>query len=308
MSKLFFKYAFFTVLAITIISCNKDSASNTVPLRDFNEQYLADIDSIDNFIDTHYMTVDANYNVTFDLIPTGGTQLSIRQQTDYPLEYRMYTNEDQEVDYKIYYIKLREGNGQNPSAVDSVHVAYRGVLAKSTAAQFDYSQNPVWFKMDELISGWSKIMPMFKTGTYDTTQGPNPTTFDGYGAGVMFIPSGLAYYNNPPSLGIPVYTSLIFTFKLYELQYRDHDRDGILSKDEVPYGSDILYDPRKYDSDGDGVYNLYDIDDDGDHVLTKNEIKDPISGLPYPFADIPSCSGDVTTPDRLKKHLDTQCH
>jgi hypothetical protein len=46
----------------------------------------------------------------------------------------------------------------------------------------------------------------FKTGTYETTTGPNPIMMDG--AGVMFLPSGLGYYNAPVST-IAAYTPII---------------------------------------------------------------------------------------------------
>lgn len=305
-------YILLFVTSLFVYSCTKDDGPTIEPLRDYSEQYTKDIDSINKFIDTHYMTVDTDYNVTFTEIPVGGTQESIRIQDDYPLEFRMVQNDVHNVNYKVYYIKLREGVNERPSAVDSVHASYRGVLT-TTGDQFDFAELPVWFKLQEVVPGWGAIFPLFKTGTYDTAPGPNPVTYDGYGAGVMFLPSGLGYFgNSSPSGIIPAYSNLVFTFKLFELQYMDHDRDGIFSKDEVPYGSDIFYNPVDYDSDGDGLANMFDIDDDGDGVLTKREIRqsvDPITGAitNYPFASIPDCSGDTTTPTRIRRHLDNTC-
>jgi FKBP-type peptidyl-prolyl cis-trans isomerase FkpA len=302
MCKIFYKSILFVILTITIISCNKNDDNNTVPLKDFNEQYLVDLESIDKFIDTHYMIVDPiTFDVTYNLLTSDPNKQSIRAQTLHPLEFRMYENTTQNVNYKLYYINLQEGTNERPCAVDSIHVAFRGVLANDAATQFDVAQNPVWIKLDEVISGWPQIFPLFKTGIYDTTSGPNPVNFQNFGAGIMFIPSGMAYYNNPQAASIPVYTSLVFNFKLYELQFRDHDLDGVLSKNEVPVGSDIFYDPRTFDTDNDGVFNMYDIDDDGDRVLTKTEIKNPVTQLPYPFADIPLCS------DGKKKHVSSVC-
>ena len=100
-------------------------------------------------------------------------------------------------------------------------------------AEFDYSETPIWFQLESVVSGWGEIVPLFKTGTYDTTPGPNPSTFSNFGAGVMFLPSGLAYYEQIPSALIPSYSPLIFSFKLKSQKSRDHDRDGILSKYEV---------------------------------------------------------------------------
>jgi hypothetical protein len=96
---------------------------------------------------------------------------------------------------------------------------------------------------------------------------------------------------------------LIFQIQLQSVYYRDQDRDGIKSNDEV-YGDNL--DVWKQDSDGDNVPDFLDIDDDGDFVLTKIEIKDP-DGNYYDFESIPDCNGDTTTPGRLKKHIDPLC-
>lgn len=265
-----YKILFFLLAAFTV-SCSKNDDNSPAPLRDYADQYAKDLDTIDEFIDTHYMTVTPDYDVTFTAIPTGGTQPSIRTQHDYPLDSIIVNKHD--IDYKVYYIKLREGDNKAPTAVDSVHVAYKGNLIN--LSQFDYAQNPLWFTLENVIPGWGEIIPLFKTGTYDTTEGPNPVTFTGYGAGVMFLPSGLAYYSQTTA-NIPSYSSLIFSFKLMELRYRDHDKDGILSKDEVEHPGD---NPKDYDSDGDGTPNMNDIDDDNDHFLTKNEIHKDSSGM-----------------------------
>ena len=267
----FFKIIFAIALTVTISSCNKDDDPYVEPLRDYSEQYAKDLDSIDEYIDTHYMEVDADYNVTFTEIPENGTQLSIRQQTTYPLDFTMVQNDDHDVNYKVYFIKLREGTERRPSEVDSVHVAYRGSLVSDV--QFDYAASPLWFQLEDVVPGWAEIIPKFKTGTYDLSEGPNPVTYNNYGAGIMFLPSGLGYYaNSSPSGTIASYSPLIFSFKLMELRYKDHDRDGVLSKDEGN-PNDPTVKLIDYDSDGDGLANMFDVDDDGDHVLTKNEIK-----------------------------------
>ncbi|MFY7739486.1 MAG: FKBP-type peptidyl-prolyl cis-trans isomerase [Flavobacterium sp.] len=284
-----FKILSAVVFCGLLASCSK-SDDPVTPLRDYAEQYAADIDSIDDYIDTHYMTVDpTNFDVTFTEIPTGGTQQSIRTQTQYPLDDTLVKQDG--IEYKIYFIKFREGdavNGKRPTQVDSVHVSYRGT--RLTDDQFDDATNPVWFGLQDVISGWTHIMPNFKTGTYTTAPGPNPITFNDFGAGVMFLPSGLAYFNNAAG-SIPSYSPIIFSFKLYELRYRDHDRDGILSKDErkldpaIPalirwrenpflgYDYDGDGDVEIYDTDGDGTPNMLDIDDDADGIPTKLERK-----------------------------------
>ena len=53
------------------------------------------------------------------------------------------------------------------------------------------------------------------------------------------------------------------------------------------------------------VPDFLDIDDDGDNFTTASEIKDPLSGDPYPFASIPTCGG---TGNGKKNYLDPSCH
>ena len=272
----YFKIVLFLVIGITIASCSKSDSTSTVALRAYPVQYKADIDSIDKYIDTHYLTVDGDYNVTMTKIPVGGTQLSIRLQQNYPLDSVKVQNDDHNVNYKIYYLKLREGTNQSTSAVDSVYVSYKGTLVSD--AQFDYSETPIWFQLQSVVAGWGEIIPLFKTGTYDTAEGPNPTTFANFGAGVMFLPSGLGYYNQIPSANIPYYSPLIFSFKLKSQRSRDHDRDGVLSKDEINTAVGVSHKPKDYDSDGDKTANYYDTDDDGDHYMTKNEIHKNANG------------------------------
>jgi hypothetical protein len=290
-----FKILFLLLAGMSVVSCHKDDSPEGVPLKDYAEQYLIDGPLLETYLDTHYITVDANYDVTIDTILPGTTQLSIRNQTDYPLQFKTVTSNS--VEYKLYYLKLREGINQNPTALDSIYTSYKGNLTiKYAENQFDYASNPVWLELENVIPAWSEIFPLFKTGTYDDTEGPDPIVFDNYGAGVMFVPSGLGYFGNIPASGtIPTYSNLVFNFKLYELRYKDHDRDGIYSKDEVLNPGD---NPIDYDSDGDGLANMYDTDDDGDHYLTKDEIRRPaVTGQPttyYPFTG--AAVDDAATP------------
>lgn len=295
--KIFFKSFLFFAASLTIASCTKNDSATSVALRDYDKQYASDLDSIDNYIDSHYIaSVDSDFNITMAKIPVGGSQVSVRLQQDYPLDSVKVQNDTHNVNYKIYFLRLRGGVNENPTAVDSVYVSYKGNLL--TDGQFDYAETPVWFQLQAVVAGWAEIMPLFKTGNYDTSEGPNPTSFSNYGAGVMFVPSGLAYYNQIPSAYIPSYSPLIFSFKLKSLRFRDHDRDGILSKNEV---SSIIVGqkPESYDSDGDGVANLFDIDDDGDRYMTKNEIRKNVDG---------SIIFDDTDGDGIPNYLDPDNH
>ncbi|WP_294823713.1 FKBP-type peptidylprolyl isomerase [uncultured Flavobacterium sp.] len=291
--------AFCLVSLLTIFAaCKKDDGNNVPPPRDFGVQYATEKIDIENYLKSHYITVDANLDVTFAAIQPGSTQVSIWDQTDYPLRNKIVNSNN--VDYTVYYIMLNEGTGESPTRADNVLTAYRGELLDGT--QFDYTPFPqTQSPLISSIEGWQEIIPLFKTGEYiDVPNSPDPPSFQNYGAGIMFLPSGLGYYNSSRGL-ISAYDSLIFSFKLYDLEYTDLDNDGILNKYETVAGTDL----NDYDTDGDEIPNYMDADDDGDGYLTKDEIKVPDTDPAeyYDFDAIPGCNGGT-----VKKHLDPSCH
>jgi hypothetical protein len=338
---IFNKIIVLLISGMVIVSCTPEE-SNIPPLRDYTEQYAKDIAAIEEYLQTHYMEVINNpgaandLSVTYTLIPEGGTQTSIWDQTQYPLQTRLVLQNN--IVYKIYYLQLRQGSGTNsksPCNVDQVLTSYRGeyIFTKTEkvdgvdvntiiSKQFEESIDPqAYFNLTAVIKGWSEIFPLFKTGSYSANPDGTLSYFN-FGAGVMFIPSGLAYYSGSPS-SIPSYSPLIFSFKLYEIKRTDQDADGVYSYQEDISTSVVNSDgtvtitngiPDGYmkiltkdevnpdDTDGDGTPNFLDIDDDGDFFTTKSEIKNPLTNQPYAFDLIPTCT------DGKKKHVSNVCH
>ncbi|MFW0738981.1 FKBP-type peptidyl-prolyl cis-trans isomerase [Flavobacterium sp. T12S277] len=318
-----FKYYFILLLAgISFVSCSKkdDDEVVTVPLRDYATQYKADNDSIVKFLKTNYMTVvnspgaPEDQDVVIKKIVAGDGNVSIWDQKTYALKTRpVYSND---ITYNVYYLVLREGTGSAPTNTDRIVCSYTGTLLSNKV--FDTSNN---FQKDfnlfpyapekTVIEGWSEIFPKFKTGT-SSTDGNGVITYSGFGAGVMFLPSGLAYYERV-SDAIPAYTPIVFSVKLYDLQRMDNESsispatgDRTIVGDGVPdYLEDIngdgyLYDyninKTKYpnppaglvdDTDGDGISDFLDFDDDGDGFTTRFEITKPagevgiVNGINY---------------------------
>jgi hypothetical protein len=338
----FFRVALFFVMASFVVSCAREDSESVTPKRDYAEQYATDSANIEEFLQTHYMVVTNNagntedQDVSFYEIPEGGTQTSVWDQTTYPLQAHYVAQDD--ITYKVYYIQLRQGSGstsKSPCNVDRVLTSYRGSyiytkketineveVEKITLKQFEESITPNnYFALTSVIKGWSEIFPKFKTGSYSAN--PDGTlSFNNFGAGIMFIPSGLGYYNNATG-GIPSYSPLIFSFKLYEIQRVDNDNDGLPSYLEDVNSSIVNADgtisiingvadgyvrvlkegeDNPDDTDGDGIPDFLDIDDDGDFFTTASEIKNPLTNNPYPFEDIPLCS------DGKKRHLSNLCH
>ena len=305
--------AFSLIALITFFaSCKKDDDTKVAPPRDYGVQYVSDKDSIETFLKSHYIVLNTEtMDATFPAIAKGGTQTSIWAQTDYPLKNIKVTRND--VEYTVYYLSFREGVKDSPTLGDNINFTYRGTIFNGT--QFDYRQ----FSTTEapvygLIPGWWDIMPLFKSGIYVEGNEGEPATFADFGAGAMFLPSGLAYFNATPGGLVPAYSCMAFTFQLLDVTYTDVDGDGIFNKDEVAKPGDSV---EYYDTDVDGTPNYLDTDDDGDGRLTKDELRNININEDYPneffsyeeiypngvFDAFFSCSGSGTLP----KYLDPAC-
>lgn len=362
-----FKFYFAVLFIALSFSCSKDDNSNVTlePPRDYGEQYKTDIDIIENYLKSYYFEVvnkpgfTEDQDVKFTKIPTGGTQNPIwwylNVKTFPKLLFKVVKLHN--IEYKLYYLVLREGKmdpitgegGVSPCNIDGIFTSYKGAYLSQTAATTDvtgtyfeevkFPQKNI--NLNDYIRGWKETFPIFKTGT-SKISGDGTVSYYDFGAGVMFLPSGLAFYNLSSS-AIPAYSPLIFSFKLYNVERLDHDNDGIpsyledLDEDgyiwlnkELPAGVENPDDI----TDNDGIPNAFDVDDDGDNYATRVEIQyvnplDPnkvIRYYPYDgvsvddpltlFVDerqgIPEYSAtgtpDYITPTRTRIHLDKEHH
>ncbi len=320
-------YFILSMLSLALFSCSKSSdEAELTPPREYSVQYATDIKDIEEYLKTYYIEeVTADFDIKISKIPTGGTQKSVWDQTAYPLKFREVDLHG--VKYKLYYLALNQGVGESPCNVDAVFAAYKGDYLQQvtkdgvttlTVTEFERLSNPQqFFQLTGVIKGWSEIFPLFKKGTY-VSNSDGTISYKNFGAGVVFIPSGLAYYNSGQGT-IPSYSPLVFNFKLYEIQRNDQDGDGIASYLEDLDGDGYMYSftnttlyPTKPtvnpdDTDGDGVPDFIDVDDDGDNYTTKLErsYKDANGVIKYyDFANIPLCTGG----NGKKRHLDPKCH
>lgn len=310
-----FLFTIFT-FSIFLLSCdNADEPIAPIPPRDRAEVYNEDLTKIEDYLKSHYMVVNpSTWDVEVIKIPENGTQTSIWDQTEYPLQHLVVKNDtrfftqsspllgelvEDEVDYKLYFIKFNQGGGEQPHRADSVYVSYKGWTLDNNS--FDGVVNPVWFSNETVVSGFGKFINTLNSSTSFSENTDGTISFQNYGAGLVFIPSGLAYFN-VARIGIPVYSPLIFSLKLNRIQRRDNDRDGVLNINEDLNNNGDLYDD---DTDGDGIPDFLDVDDDGDNILTRREIRF-VNGegncvKPSSFAEIPVCASGK------KRHLDKDC-
>lgn len=311
------KFKFYFILSLTTVllfSCSKNDTTITVtPLRDYQEQFDAENLMIETFLKANYITVtqapgdQTDQDVTFTKIDAGQPSVYsyLNNSAGYPklLQRKVQLHG---IEYSMYYLVLREGVGESPTNVDNVLAGYKGIylsettesdLSTLTTTFFDESKFPQSMNSlySGLIRGRAELLPKFKTGT--STEGVNgAVVHNNFGAGVLFIPSGLGYYNSGSGV-LPGYAPTIFTIKLYAIERVDHDGDGILSyledvnKDGYMYTylafpGDYPIVPTNFDdTDGDLVPNFLDLDDDGDGYSTKAEIaagSDPLDKTSIP--------------------------
>ncbi len=292
------------IVTMFFVGCPSDDDAAAFDTVEYSEQYPVDLAKIEDFLQTHSVTIDADNNTTFTQIASGGSEMPVMNHPN--LEFITVNKHD--IAYKVYYLKLDDGKIDEiaPTKVDSVFVAYKGTsfvknseTNATTQTHFETVVNPTWLTLDGVILGWSEIIPLVHPGEVTVDPVTGNLSYSQNGSIVMFLPSGLAYFNQSRT-SIPAYSPLIFNVKLFKQKSRDHDRDRVLSRNEYVINADFSI----LDSDGDGLADYLDVDDDNDGVLTKEEIKIS-TGVYYDFANIPLCSG--TGANGKKKHLDPSC-
>lgn len=265
------------------ISCSPDDPDfRPVPERDRAEQQVIDNDSLVGYLQTHYYNfseLEALDNITVSDIVI--SELPKDEDGNYlplpdPNENRILwddvnlvtkTTTFQDIEYTYYILNLNQGNGESsPNFSDNVRVRYSGNLQNDFI--FDSTPNPIVFDLTNVIPGWNRVLPEFNAAESFSINSDGTVQYFNYGVGVMFIPSGLAYFATPP-VGVPVYSNLIFKFELYQTEVLDHDNDGIPSYMEDLNGDFNLFND---DTNDNNVPNYLDADDDGDGVPTRDEI------------------------------------
>ncbi len=270
---------------VLLSSCKKDDDDPIVqiPERDRAEQQIADLDSLTMYLQTHYynratFAEPGNHSISELVItelpkdasgnylplpdPDNNELLSVGVDIDNP---KKTTYRDTE--YEFYILELNEGGGMNPHFSDLIRLNYNAFLSNGTS--IDGTITPTEFDlMDVFVQGWREAIPYFKTSERFEENEDGTISYKNYGLGVMFLPSGLAYYGNPTP-DLPAYSNLMFKFELYQSEVNDHDGDGIPSYMEDLNGNKNLFDD---DTDSDNTPNFLDGDDDGDRVATVNEL------------------------------------
>jgi FKBP-type peptidyl-prolyl cis-trans isomerase FklB len=101
----------------------------------------------------------------------------------------------------LQYKVVKEGNGAQPKATDTVTVNYRGTLINGTEFDSSYKRGqPATFPVNGVIKGWTEALQLMKVGSKYQ----------------LFIPSSLAYGERAVSPDLSANSTLIFEVELLD--------------------------------------------------------------------------------------------
>ena len=230
-----------------LYSCKK-SEDNGEKIREMTEVIPENDQAIQAYLKSHYCELDNDGNIVLGAVGSTG-KTSIWDRADLKRkDLRVLDQHNNYITNTMYYVILREGNGQQATVADHSFVLYKAESLDGKVyddGNLFVSRN--W--MDLLgteasvyrggtVIGFREAVAMLKASASTITEQSNgklvaPT--DG-GVGVFFMPSGITYYTGTSN--IPAYTPLIFEINLLKTERYDHDGDGIPSINEIQHHQD----------------------------------------------------------------------
>ncbi|WP_454952044.1 FKBP-type peptidyl-prolyl cis-trans isomerase [Capnocytophaga granulosa] len=230
-----------------LYSCKK-SEDNGEKIREMTEVIPENDQAIQAYLKSHYCELDSDGSIILGAVGSTG-KTSIWDRADLKRkELRVLDQHNNYITNTMYYVILREGNGQQATVADRSFVLYKAESLDGKVyddGNLFVSRN--W--MDLLgteasvyrggtVMGFREAVAMLKASASAITEQSNgklvaPT--DG-GVGVFFMPSGITYYTGTSN--IPAYTPLIFEINLLKTERYDHDGDGIPSINEIQHHQD----------------------------------------------------------------------
>ncbi len=296
------------ILAMTVfvllVACKNDDGPefDLIPPRLLSEVVAEDQAAIQAYLETHFYNYEdfqsppANFNYAIVLDTIAGINSDkrplIQDVQSITIEVKSEDfglNDKETVPHTLYYLVARQGMGEQPTQADSTYVKYEGSLLNGTL--FDATSDYTWQYLPFFLRGYARGMSQFKVGDAIVENPDGTTEITNSGVGVMFLPSGLAYYNTANN-GIPAYSPLIFKVNvgLY-IPETDYDNDGIPSiQEDIDGNGDVTNDNTDIKEEerlrSPRFANHVDPDDDGDGIPTRDEIIiDAQGNITFPDAD-----------------------
>ncbi len=282
-----------SALVVVLYSCNNDDGGVTIePPRPLSEVLSEDEAEIQEYLKTHYYNYaefenpaeDFDFKIEIKEIPDGNTELVPLKDQVESKSVKVSTNTDdgeKDVSHTYYYLIASEGAGESPTASDSTFVKYKGMLLDGS--EFDRSDRYIWQYLPNTIRGYGEGLTHLKSGGDIVVEENGTYTINDPGVGLVIFPSGLGYFNTART-GISAYSPLVFALELgVFVKNTDYDNDGIPSILEDLNNDGNL---NNDDTDGDGLVDHLDNDDDNDGVLTIDEIEiDGEGNVTFPDSD-----------------------
>ena len=272
------------VIILVGFSCGDDDDDGIIqiPEADRTEQQVIDRDSLIGYLQTHYINESYIINnpeislndIDIISLPDNG-ELPNSDDNSLLIDLvEIFTTIYFDVEYEYYVLRINQGGSESsPNFSDKVRVSYEGNLTDTTI--FDSSDTPVDFDLTSTIAGWGRVLPEFNNAYDFEINSDGTVTYNDPGIGVMFLPSGLGYFSAAAGT-VPVYSNLIFKFKVFQSEFNDHDFYNVPSHLEDTNNN---YDLSDDNSDDDSFADFIDSDDDNDGTLTIDEDLEPDSDL-----------------------------
>jgi len=222
------------ILFTLVFSCDtEDDGVIIVPPRERDEEVIPATLMIENYLETHFYNYEQfanppagfNYQIVFDTI--AGDNSNKTPLIDQVSSKNVDDIFQDGVVYKLYYLKVRQGEGDPINFSDKTTLNYIGTSLREKeilvndvyetvypTETFDSSVSPISFDLTRVVKGFQATLIEYNGATGFTENPDGTLTFDDFDIGAVFMQSGLGYYNTPPvGSGIEFYDQLIFTFQ-----------------------------------------------------------------------------------------------
>ena len=208
-----------------LYSCKKSEDSGE-KIREMTEVIPENDQAIQAYLKSHYCELDNDGNIVLGAVGSTG-KTSIWDRADLKRkELRVLDQHNNYITNTMYYVILREGNGQQATVADHSFVLYKAESLDGKVYDdgtlFTYNN---W--MDLLgreasayrggtVIGFREAVAMLKASASAINRAGAMVSWCSYrwGVGVFFMPSGITYYTGTSN--IPAYTPLIFEINLFK--------------------------------------------------------------------------------------------
>ena len=170
------------IVALTLLlgtACDNDddsSQDNFIPARDRAEENIDSTLEVEGYLTTHFYNYEEfenppagfDFKIRFDTIAAANADKTpLIEQVDFKM-VQDRVNED--VSYKLYYLKVIEGQGDQPSFPDIVRINYEGTYVVDEEGinenkLFDSSVTPIQFDLTSIVNGLQDALIEFKAAT-----------------------------------------------------------------------------------------------------------------------------------------------